>query len=179
MKHWQLQSIFSILLILPGTHSTVALKYFCLTRGLCCLIAFNFYAIFIFPVPYMCLGNHLTLCVKFKSHLTFRRKGLAPLRQKHLFLCQKAQCKTEGLNQKRLQCKLNIDREGRLIGLSHLVAKEAFSWLGGNSPGCSTASCGPKMLYFISGFLFLSWKRKVQKAIIGIKSCGKQMAALS
>lgn len=54
-----------------------------------------------------------------------------------------------GLNQKEFQCKLNIDREGRLIGLSNLVAKEAFSWLGGNSPGYSTASCGPKMLCFI------------------------------
>lgn len=32
-----------------------------------------------------------------------------------------------GLNQKEFQCKLNIDREGRLIGLSNLVAKEAFS----------------------------------------------------
>lgn len=54
-------------------------------------------------------------------------KGLAPLRQKHLFLCQKAHCKTEVLNQKGLQCKLNIDGEERLIGLSNLVAKEAFS----------------------------------------------------
>lgn len=104
---------------------------------------------------------------------------MAPLRQKCLFLCQKSHCKTEGLNQKRLQCKLNIDREGRLIGLSNLVAKEAFFGFGGNSPGCSAASCGPKIPCFISCFLFLSWKRKEQKAIIGMKSCGKQMVALS
>lgn len=106
-----------------------------------------------------------------------RRKGLAPLRQKHPFLCQKAHCKTEGLNQKGLLWKLNTDRERRLIGLRYLVAKEAFSWLGGNSPGCSAASCGPSMLCFLS--CFLSWKRKEQKAILGMKSCVKQMAALS
>lgn len=33
--------------------------------------------------------------------------------------------------------------------------------------------------FVLSYFLFLSWKRKEQKAIIGMKSCGKQMVALS
>lgn len=74
---------------------------------------------------------------------------------------------------------MNIDREGRLIGLSNLVAKEAFSRLGGNSPGCPAAPCGPKMLCVISCFLCLGWKRDEQQAIRGMKSCVKQMVALS
>lgn len=177
IRPWQLQSIFSVFLILQGFQSLVALKCFTLILGLCWLIALNFCAISMFTVPYIMLGNHLSL--KVQITLTFRTKVLAPLRQKYFFLCQKAHCKTEKLNQKGFQCKLNIDGEGWLIGLSNLVAKEAFFWLGGNSPGYSTASCGPKMLCFISYFLFLSWKRKKQKAIIGMKSCGKQMVALS
>lgn len=130
---------------------------------------------FLFPVYCIMLGKQfLSSCCTWRHP---GERGLAPLRQKHPFLCQKAHCKTEGLNQKGLLWKLNIDRERRLIVLSYLVAKEAFSWLGGNSLGCSAASCGPSMLCFLS--CFLSWKRKEQKAILGMKSCVKQMAALS
>ena len=69
IRPWQIQSIFSVALILHGIQSLVVLKYFTLILGLCWLIALNFCFISMFPVPYIVLGNHLTLYVKFKSHL--------------------------------------------------------------------------------------------------------------
>lgn len=174
-KQWQLQDILNAGPTLSGTQVLTALKQVLQSR----LRRMLMVTLNSVEISVSSLLHHVRKALfKFVLYLkASRRKGLAPLRQKHPFLCQKAHCKTEGLNQKGLLWKLNIDRERRLIGLRYLVAKEAFSWLGGNSPGCSAASCEPSMLCFLS--CFLSWKRKEQKAILGMKSCVKQMAALS
>lgn len=85
----------------------------------CVLLAtLDFCAASKFLVPYTALGNHLQLCADRRLCLeTFRRKSPALLRQKHSFPCEKAHCKPEGLSQKGLQCKSNIDGKGTLIGL--------------------------------------------------------------
>lgn len=92
----------SLCLIFHGVQSLLALKCLSLTLGICWLIVLNFSDISVFR-RFHHIKKYPNACVKFKSPLqAFRRKGPAPLRQKHLFLSQKAHCKTEGLTQKGL-----------------------------------------------------------------------------